>query len=179
MATWTTRKMTTLALIMTMLASGVLAQDQAVEEGVFTPRLDLEPLERGDVLRVRAFHGQASTFRQETRTLELGPFEGMEYKYRLETGDAFLYSWQSSVPVHVEMHSQADLAPLRYADSFNLHDAISASHGSYTAPYPGIHGWYWENRTDDVISVTITSAGFYQESQEFRRDMDVVHHPIE
>ena len=179
MATWTTRRVAAMAIIMTMLVSGLVAQDQLAEEGVFTPRLELEPLERGDVLRVRAFHGEPSPFRQETRTLELGPFEGMEYKYRLDTGDAFLYSWQSSVPVHVEMHSQADLAPLGYADSFELSDDISESHGSYTAPYPGIHGWYWENRTADVITVTITSVGFYQESQEFRRDMDVVHRPIE
>ena len=132
-------------------------------------QFDLTPMERGAAFRVPVFHSQAATFRQETVRFELEPFEGMEYKYRLEPGESFLYSWQSTAPVHVEMHSQADTyPPFGYADSYELADALSASDGSYTAPYPGIHGWYWENRSIDIVTVTVTSAGFYRESLEFR-----------
>jgi hypothetical protein len=131
-------------------------------------RLDLEPLERGALLTVPAFHGRTEPFRQETTQLEIEPGEGMEYKYRLEQGDTMLYSWTADFPLHVEMHSQPDGAPLFYANSFRLEDAITEAHGSFTAPYPGIHGWYWENFGNDIITVTLTTSGFYRESQEFR-----------
>jgi hypothetical protein len=137
------------------------------------------PMERGAALRVPAFHGQAGAFKEETTTIVLQPGEGMEYKYRLEPGGTFLYSWSSSAPVHVEMHSQPDNAPRGYADSFELNDALTQSHGSYTAAYPGIHGWYWENRTADPVTVTLTSAGFFSESQEFRKGQPVMRRAIE
>jgi hypothetical protein len=131
-------------------------------------RLDLEPMERGALLTVPAFHDQAAPFRQETRQFEIEPGEGMEYKYRLEPGDTILYSWTADAPLHVEMHSQPDGAPLFYANSLRFEDEITGANGSFTAPYPGIHGWYWENFSNDIITVTLTSAGFYAESQEFR-----------
>lgn len=142
-------------------------------------RLDLTEMERGALLRVPAFHDHPETFRQETATFEIEPGEGMEYKYRLEPGDTVLYSWRSDLAVHVEMHSQPDDAPFRYANSFKLNDALSESHGSFTASHPGIHGWYWENRGIDIITVTVTSAGFYRESQEFRAGQPPILRPIE
>ena len=36
---------------------------------------------------------------QETVVFALGPREGMEYKYRLEKGEALLYSWSATVPL--------------------------------------------------------------------------------
>jgi hypothetical protein len=136
-------------------------------------------MERGAALRVPAFHGQPATFKRETTAIALQPGEGMEYKYRLEPGGTFLYTWSATAPVHVEMHSQPDNAPRGYADSFELNDSMRESHGSYTASYPGIHGWYWENRTTDPVTVTLTSAGFYSESQEFRKGQPVMRRPIE
>ena len=40
--------------------------------------------------------------------------------------------------------------------------------GTLTAPFPGIHGWYWENTTDKEVTVTLKSAGFYNLAHEFR-----------
>jgi len=130
-------------------------------------------LERGTALRAPVFHRRPATFKQETTTLTLQPGEGMEYKYRLELGESFLYSWRATAPVHTDLHTEPDGAPRGYSDSFEVHDAMSESHGSYTAPYPGIHGWYWQNRTKDVVVVTLTSAGFYSEAREFRKGLPV------
>ena len=41
--------------------------------------------------------------------------------------------------------------------------------GSYTAPFTGIHGWYWQNRTDKPVTLKLSATGFFTESQEFRR----------
>src|SRR5688572_18313033 len=54
---------------------------------------------------------QDAAFKQETVEFKVGPREGMEYKYRLEKGEALLYSWKTTAPVNVEFHAEPDGAP--------------------------------------------------------------------
>ena len=39
----------------------------------------------------------------------------MEYKYRLDKGEALLYSWKATAPVNFEFHAEPDGAPRGYA----------------------------------------------------------------
>lgn len=107
------------------------------------------------------------TFNTETVEFTLGPREGMEYKYRLEKGDALLYSWKTASPVDFEFHAEPDGAPKGYAQTYEKSRGGQAS-GTLTAPFPGIHGWYWENLSDQQMTVTLTASGFYTLSHEFR-----------
>ena len=111
----------------------------------------------------RAFH-------HETVAFALAPHEFVEYKYRLDKGQALLYSWQATVPVNVEFHAEPDSAPRGYAESYEKRSAVQQSSGTLTAPFAGIHGWYWENPTDSPVTVTLSSAGFYNLAHEFRKD---------
>ena len=111
---------------------------------------------------------QDTAFKQETVTFEAGPREGFEYKYRLEKGEALLYSWSASAPMNTEFHAEPDGAPRGYAQTYEKKDGMTAASGTLTAPFPGIHGWYWENTTDQPAKVTLTTAGYYNLSHEFR-----------
>ena len=106
----------------------------------------------------------------------------MEYKYRLDKGEALLYSWKATGPVNYEFHAEPDGAPRGYAQTYEKKDGSDAGVGTLTAPFSGIHGWYWENTTDQEMTVTLTAAGFYNMSHEFRdrrarqeQDVSVVH----
>jgi hypothetical protein len=110
---------------------------------------------------------QERAFQEETVEFTIAPHEGMEYKYRLDKGEALLYSWKTPVPVNFEFHAEPDGAPRGYAQSYEKAQGREAS-GTLTAPFPGIHGWYWENPSDQEITVTLTAAGFYNMSHEFR-----------
>lgn len=110
---------------------------------------------------------QDRAFKQETVDFKVGPRAGMEYKYRLDKGEALLYSWQATGPVSYELHGEPDGAPRGYADSYEKGQGTSVS-GTFTAPNPGIHGWYWENAGNQEVTVTLTTAGFYNMSHEFR-----------
>jgi hypothetical protein len=99
---------------------------------------------------------------------KLAPHEGMEYKYRLDKGEALLYSWNASGPVNYEFHAEPDGAPAGYAQTYEKKSAQLQATGTLTAPFPGIHGWYWENTTDKEVTVTLKSAGFYNLAHEFR-----------
>lgn len=112
--------------------------------------------------------GQQAPFKTETVDFAIGPRQGMEYKYRLDKGEALLYSWKATAPVNVEFHAEPDGAPRGYAQTYEKADRQTAASGTLTAPFPGIHGWYWENTTDQPITVTLTSAGYYNLSHEFR-----------
>jgi len=111
---------------------------------------------------------QDAAFRQETVTFPLKPGEGMEYKYRLEKGESLLYSWSSSVPMNTELHAEPDGGPRGYAQSYEKKDGMTGAAGTLTAPFSGIHGWYWLNNTDKDQTVTLSTAGFYNLSHEFR-----------
>jgi hypothetical protein len=111
---------------------------------------------------------QDAAFKSETVDFAIAPRQGMEYKYRLDKGEALLYSWKATGPVNVEFHAEPDGAPRGYAQSYEKVDRLTTASGTLTAPFPGIHGWYWENTTDQPVTVTLTSAGYYNLSHEFR-----------
>ena len=97
----------------------------------------------------------------ETVNFTLAPHEFIEYKYRLDKGQALLYSWHATAAVNVEFHAEPDGAPQGYAETYEKKDAQQAGSGTLTAPFSGIHGWYWENPGGEPIIVTLASAGFY------------------
>ena len=120
-----------------------------------------------------AFVAQEGLFKTDSMEFTLASKEGMEYKYRLAKGAGLLFSWVATAPVHYELHSEPDAGPKGYAETFDKQDSRNSGHGNYIAPFAGIHGWYWENRTDSEVRVRLVSAGHYTESLEFRRKQDV------
>src|SRR6185295_7714366 len=114
---------------------------------------------------------QESSYQQETVAFTLAPRDSVEYKYRLDKGKALLYSWKATAPVNYELHAEPDGAPQGYAESFEKKDAVAAAAGTLTAPFAGIHGWYWENTGNTPVTVTLSAAGFYNMSHEFRKDV--------
>jgi hypothetical protein len=116
---------------------------------------------------------QPQAFQNETIEFTLGPREPMEYKYRLEKGEALLYSWSATGPVAYEFHAEPDGAPRGYAETYEKGSGTSQASGTLTAPFTGIHGWYWENSQDRDITIRLTAAGFYSLSHEFRGNAPV------
>ena len=117
--------------------------------------------------------GEEHSFHQETVEFRIEPREFVEYKYRLDKGQALLYSWIATSPVSYELHAEPDGAPRGYAESYEKRPGTREASGTLTAPFSGIHGWYWENTSDQPVMVTLKSAGFYSMSHEFRKDVPV------
>ena len=79
--------------------------------------------------------GRSAPFKQETVEFTVAPREGMEYKYRLDKGEALLYSWKATGPVNVEFHAEPDGAPRGYAQTYEKADRQTAASGTLTAPF--------------------------------------------
>ncbi|WP_305096920.1 hypothetical protein [Croceibacterium aestuarii] len=91
-------------------------------------------------------------------TLELGPFESGEFKYDLKQGDKMRFEWTATGPVDFDMHSHPFDGGVDLTESYAIEKAPSQS-GVYTAQFSGIHGWYWQNRSTDNVTVTLKAAG--------------------
>jgi hypothetical protein len=117
--------------------------------------------------------GEERPFHEETVAFTIAPHDFLEYKYRLDKGQALLYSWSATAAVTYELHAEPDGAPKGYAESYEKQPNTREASGTLTAPFSGIHGWYWENTGNQPVTVTLKSAGFYTMSHEFHKDMPV------
>lgn len=111
-------------------------------------------------------HPQLYQYRVDTREFIIPPKSGMEFKYELGKGATMLYEWKASSFVDFDFHTEPEGAPKGTSDSFEKGNAAQAR-GGYTAPYDGIHGWYWENTTDREVRLTLHAAGFFSRATEF------------
>jgi len=92
----------------------------------------------------------------------------IEYMIRMNAGDTVVYTWEvpgigNPQSFHTEFHGHTDPAPGRPADvMFYEKAAGSKASGSLIAPWQGIHGWYWQNKSDAPVTVRLRMAGFYE-----------------
>jgi len=120
------------------------------------------------------------THKVDSREILLQPSEGMEFKYHMEKGAVMVYTWKADplVPVPYEFHGEPD-NPTKKGEyeSYDLDDKAGKprASGSFTAPFTGIHGWYWKNSTSSPVTIQLTSAGFYNDAREFRKGKKEIH----
>jgi hypothetical protein len=91
-----------------------------------------------------------------------------EYYVRMKTGDTMVYSWEVldiSDPqlFYTDFHTHAVPEPGLPGDMISYQRSTgSKANGSLVAPWQGIHGWYWENKSEAPVVVHLRMAGFYE-----------------
>lgn len=145
------------ALGLTRMATG----DDAAEDAPVSPAAASAPAIAVPA-QTQANIARATPFRTDEKTVTLEPGKGIEVKARMKAGDSFNFRWTSTGPVRADMHGE----PVggkedEFTDYWKQKD-IASSQGSFTAPYAGTHGWYWKNREDKPITVTVRLDGFYE-----------------
>lgn len=111
---------------------------------------------------------QSLPYRTDTRTVTLAPGKGKEIKAYLEKDAALVYSWKTDggAVVSHDFHGEPANAKGDEFESFIKDTGISESRGVLIAPFTGTHGWWWGNKTDAPITVTVTASGFYADIVE-------------
>ena len=132
------------------------------------------------------FIAQRDRFQFDSREITLEPGEGMEIKYNMKKGAGLVYSWTTSAPVSFEFHGEPDIKPAGkegtdYYESYELDDkkGRDQSHGTFVAPSTGIHGWFWENKSDKPVTLKLTSAGFFDWITQNRKNKHTALKPID
>jgi hypothetical protein len=103
---------------------------------------------------------QPSGYKVDAIELYLMPMQRVEYKYTMAKDATMIWSWTADKTTYYDMHNVPEGKPLSASERIEEGNATEA-HGVYTAPYPGLHGWFWENRQNEEILITLKTAGFY------------------
>lgn len=130
--------------------------------------------------------GERRPWQFDSREYTLAPGEGMELKYNMKKGAGLVYSWTASAPLTFEMHGEPDVKPAGkagtdYYESYLLDDKTgkAESHGTFLAPSTGIHGWFWENKTDKPVTLKLTSAGYFDWLTQNRKNKHTAFKPTD
>jgi len=129
----------------------------------------LEPAADGGAPKVKgAFIAQPKSYKIDSRELKLAAGEGVEIKYNMKKGGGLIYSWTATDKLLFEFHGEPNVKPAGkegtdYYETYELDDQVGKDqgHGTFVAPTSGIHGWFWENKTSNPVTLKVVSAGFY------------------
>lgn len=98
--------------------------------------------------------------RSDVMQVSLAPGVGREIKVTMAQGKTVEYSWQSEGGIaNFDIHG--DSVPLEIDYHNYSRGAEQSSSGVLEAAFDGNHGWFWRNRTDSPIVVTIQTRGEY------------------
>jgi len=103
---------------------------------------------------------------QDVWEYELAPFESVEFKYTIAEGQKVNFRWEGSDELHYDMHAHPFDGGEEVTESYGVDDAVSIT-GTYTPAFTGIHGWFWENRSLDNVTVRLEASGGMSHSQIF------------
>lgn len=102
----------------------------------------------------------------EVAELVLQPNEGNEIKLMMAEGASVRYEWWT-IGGAVNFDTHADQAS-GSVHSYSKGQDETADEGVLTAAFDGLHGWYWRNRTDAEVSITLRVEGDFQELRQMR-----------
>ena len=94
-------------------------------------------------------------------TILLKPNEGRELKVYLKKGDQVKYSWKTDGEViNFSAHTDSDYHHTYSEGSKDMDE------GNLKAVYDGRHGWWWRNRTDQIVKINLQVEGNYSDFRE-------------
>ena len=97
-------------------------------------------------------------------TFTLEPGEGTEIKLVMAEGAVAQYDWAvTGGAVNFDTHGDGGGNEISYEKG----RSVEADAGDLTAAFTGNHGWFWRNRGDAPVSLTLRVAGAYTEVKRF------------
>ena len=162
------------ALIAAPPAAAVAAPQQTVPVAELLPELAPAPetaaapvvADIPEVAAVEAAVAEAGTAWRDEIVFTLAPTEAKEIKLVMAAGDVASFDWISEGGgVNYTQHGDDGGAnEVRYEDG----RAEPGQDGTMTAPFAGNHGWFWRNRGDAPVTVTLRLGGAYAKMIEIQ-----------
>ena len=95
----------------------------------------------------------------DEKTVTLKPGEGTEIKLDMAKGARVKYEWTASGAVNHDTHGDgANKAFISYKKG----TGVAGDAGEFVAEFDGSHGWFWRNRGQADVTVTLKTNGEYK-----------------
>jgi hypothetical protein len=95
-------------------------------------------------------------------TVTLKPGEASEIKLEMVDKATVSYEWATDgVPVNHDTHGEPYNGPKGYYHSYSKAKQVKGDKGEFTAIFDGTHGWFWRNRSNSDVTITLKTKGEY------------------
>jgi hypothetical protein len=102
----------------------------------------------------------AQESRSDEMSLTLAPGEGVEVKLVMAKGAQANYAWTANgAVVNFDTHGDGGGENISYEKG----RGVAEDEGVLEAAFDGNHGWFWRNRTDAPVTVTLKTSGAYSD----------------
>ncbi|MEW6999171.1 hypothetical protein AADZ86_15910 [Colwelliaceae bacterium BS250] len=132
---------------------------------------NIDPTGIGAKLGLTVFKQEASTatvnkvtngsMSNDSVVITIPAGKGLEYKLSVQQFEKVTYEWSTNGgDIYVDLHGEPAGDTTGYFESYTIATAATMK-GSFTAPFPGSHGWYWKNKTTQAIDIQLSVSGSY------------------
>jgi hypothetical protein len=99
---------------------------------------------------------------QHEMSITLAPNQGAEVKLEMAKGAKVSYFWTANGgQVNYDTHGDPYNAPRDFYHGYGKGRATPEDKGVLEAAFDGKHGWFWRNRTNKPVTVTLRTEGDY------------------
>lgn len=138
-----------------MAASGEEAP--AAADKAMAGAVNVASIGKADIIR-------ATPYRTDEKVIALAPHEGIEIKAHMAKGDTISFRWDAKGgPVKMDMHGEAPQPVEGEFTTYWKELDLTEAQGVFTASFDGRHGWYWRNKGDVPVTITLKTSGFYKD----------------
>lgn len=92
--------------------------------------------------------------------VELAPGQGAEVKLAMTAGQKANFAWTAQGGV-VNFDTHGDGGTGGESTSYEKGRGVAADDGVLEAAFNGNHGWFWRNRSEATVTITLRTAGDY------------------
>jgi hypothetical protein len=153
-----------LAALAAVIGAPPAAVEPAASDPVDAPAAAASPeadpaTAAADPVEAAVAEAAVSEWRDEV-TYTLQPGEGVEVKLVMEAGQVARFAWTANGGVvNFDLHGDGSDQETSYEQG----RAVPEASGDLTAAFTGNHGWFWRNRSEAPVTVTLRTGGEYSE----------------
>ncbi len=99
---------------------------------------------------------------KDTVSIVIPAKKGLEYKLYLKKGERLDFSWNTDgAALYFDFHGEPEGDTTGYFKSYKM-STDNKENGSLQMPFTGVHGWYWENKSNQPVTVILKTKGNYR-----------------
>nr|WP_314399118.1 transmembrane anchor protein [Pseudomonas lundensis] len=104
----------------------------------------------------------APALKTNQMTVTLKPGEGTEIKLEVLKNKTVSYEWTAvGGPVNYDTHGEPYNGEKGYFHNYNKGKQVKSDKGEFTAIFDGTHGWFWRNRSNNDVTISLKTTGDY------------------
>lgn len=106
---------------------------------------------------------ETAASRTDEITISLKPGEAAEVKLTMLQDATVSFSWQADAPLNFDTHGDPTVPIKGFYHGYGTGRGVSKDNGTLTAAFDGAHGWFWRNRTEQTVTLTLRTNGMYSQ----------------